>query len=307
MSEEAGDPPKLRVRKRLEYIDFRLYWDGRFNRSELAETFGMSTQQASADIATYQDFAPGNLAYDGALKAYVRTPGFQPKLVGDSADRHLLQLVAMASGWMDQAETWFQSKPPVEVVALQRPPTNSAHLMGVLDAIRLHQQISVDYRSMTGSPPSWRKIAPHAMAYNAGRWYVRAWAREHNDFRDYLLSRIRGVDDAESCDVDFSLDYEWHHNIELIVVPNPRLNPDQRHAVIEEFQMSDDGRLAIPTRLSLSFYLIAENNLDLPPDTFEKAERQRLVLENLEEVAAARRLARAMSTQALGRRVQGGG
>ena len=306
MSEEPTASPKLRVLKRLEYIDFRLYWDGRFNRSELAETFGMSAQQASADIAAYQGFAPGNLTYDGALKAYVRAPTFQPHFIGESADRYLLQLVAISSGWMDEGDTWFLSKPPVEVVAFKRPATNAEHLMGVLDAIRQRQQISIDYRSMTGSPPSWRAVAPHAMAYNAGRWYVRAWSRDHNDFRDYVLNRIRGVKDAGPCDVDSSLDYEWHHKIDLIVVPNPDLDADRRRAVIEELQMSEDGRLAVPVRLSLSFYLITENNLDVAPGTF-KPERQQLILDNLAEVDTARRLARSMSIQALERKEPRGG
>ena len=58
-----NDGERLRwgVRRRLEFIDFRLFWDGRFNRSDLSATFGISPQQASGDIAQYEKIAPANL------------------------------------------------------------------------------------------------------------------------------------------------------------------------------------------------------------------------------------------------------
>ncbi len=299
LNEVEARTPKWAVRKRLEYIDFRLFWDGRFNRSELANAFGMSPQQASADIAEYQRLAGGNLAYDLNEKAYVRGPNFAPALIAESADRFLLQLVAIASKWMDLSDTWFANRPPVEVVSLERPPTNPAHLMAVLDAIRDKRELNVDYRSMTGSPAAWRRVAPHCMAYAGGRWYVRAWSRDHNDFRDYNLNRIRGVELGQSADVDFALDYEWAQKIDLRLSPNPGLSEERRRAVSEELGMVD-GALVVPVRLSLSFYLMTEHNLDLEPGIL-KPERQQLVLENREDVEAARRLARQMSVQALQR------
>ena len=40
--------------RRLEFIDFRLYWEGRINRSDLIDFFGISVPQASLDLAKYQ-------------------------------------------------------------------------------------------------------------------------------------------------------------------------------------------------------------------------------------------------------------
>jgi len=262
----------------------------------------MSAQQASADIAEYQKAEPSNLAYDPVAKAYVRGADYCPAYA-TSVDRYLLQLVALENDWMDPADTWFVGRPPVEVVALRRPATNAAHLMAVLDAIRDRLEIDVDYRSMTGTPAEWRRIAPHAMAYNAGRWYVRAWSREHNDFRDYSLQRIRGVGAPSPADVDYSLDYEWHQKFDLVLKPNPKLSPERRRAVEEELEMVD-GQLRVPVRLSLSFYLMAENSLDIDPDLL-KPERQQLVLENREDVDAARHFARETAKQAL-KRARGG-
>ena len=41
------------VERRYEFIEFRLYWQGRINRSDLMEVFGISVQQASKDLSNY--------------------------------------------------------------------------------------------------------------------------------------------------------------------------------------------------------------------------------------------------------------
>ena len=293
------DPEELKwgVKKRLEFIDFRLFWDGRLNRPDLARVFGISVQQASSDLSTYQQLAPSNLEYDVALKTYVRLPTFRSLFAGDSSDRHLLRMVALKNGWMTKEETWFDALPSYEVVSLPRRDTNPEVLLGVLDAIRLRREIAVKYQSMTGTPHGTRSIAPHALAHSAGRWYVRAWSRDHDDFRDYHLSRIGEILDSSEAKVDFSLDYEWHHLIDLIIVPNPNLSAAKQEAVVAEYNMVDNA-LTIPIRLSLMFYLINEHNLDVPPGTLAP-EKQQIVLKNREQVIQARETSREMSKQAL--------
>lgn len=301
MNDTPAEKPKWAVLRRLEYIDFRLFWDRMFNRSDMADAFGMSAQQASADIATYGDAVPGNLVYDGSAKAYRRGETYRPEWAAKGVDRYLLQLVGLKSGWLDPEATWFQAPlPPVEVVSVGRRATNPDHLMAVLDAIKDRRRLKIDYRSLTGSAPSWRTIAPHSLAHAFGRWYVRAWSAEHNDFRDYLLNRIRDVSPDGQADIDISLDYEWSHFIDLSLVPNPRLKPEQQEALIEEFEMTD-GVLTMPVRLSMSFYLIAHLNLDLDPDE-NKPEKTQLVLTNGPEIEAQRGVARKMSVRALGGR-----
>lgn len=299
MSDDPITGLRWGVRKRLEFIDFRLFWHGRFTRAALVDAFGMSAQQASADIALYQEKAPQNLRYDHPQRAFLRTPEYLPLFVGDSADRYLLQIVAIKSGWMRQDETWFETLPPMDVASLGRRPTDPAVLLGVLDSIRDRTEISIDYQSMTGTPESLRQIAPHAMDYGAGRWYVRAWSRDHNDFRYYNLNRIKSVQDSTTSAVDPALDYEWAHTVELLIAPNPGLSGERRRAVETEYRM-EGGVLAWPVRLSLSFFLMSEHNLDVKPGDLP-AEKQQIVLTNREAVETSRRLAREMSKQALSR------
>lgn len=292
---------KWGVRKRLEFIEFRLFWYGRFNRPDLAEAFGISSQQATNDISIYQQIAEGNCSYDPKQKAYLRNVGFQPNLIAKSTDRYLLQLVAVASGWMEEKETWFENAPPIEVVSLGRAPIDPINLLTVLDAIRNKNQVNIEYQSLTGSPSSSRVIAPHAITYSVGRWYVRAWNEEHNDFRDYHLNRIRNAGDSSLCNVDVDLDYQWFQRINFELSPNPRLDSGRQHAIEREYGMVE-GMLKVPVRLSHAFYLMDQYNLDVDENIL-KPEKQQLVLINREDVLAASRLARKMSKEALERSI----
>lgn len=298
MSEDGDRELRWGVVKRLEFIDFRLFWDGFFNRKDLVDFFRISAQQASSDISHYQERAAKNLEYDKTKKTYVRTAEYEPVFIGQFSDRFLLQLMAIERGWMSKDETWFDETPPVEVVgSLRRRATRPDHLLRVLDAIKQNAEIEIEYGSLTGTAGGARIIAPHSFLHAGGRWYVRAWSKEHNDFRDYSLNRIKRTGLPLSCTVDPKLDLEWHHTINLILIPNPALAKAKQDAVAAEYEMTD-GKLVLPSRLSAAFYLINEHNLDVPVGAL-KPEKQQLILQNVGDVLQARDVARKMSVEAL--------
>lgn len=303
MSENEQNQPvsttRWSVLRRLEFIEFRLFWSGRLNRSDLSDMFGISAQQGSADIAQYEKLAPDNLRYDKGHKAYLRTTAFEPILIGSSVDRFLLQIVAVGTGWLKKEDTWFDTMPPMEVVTLQRQPTDAQVLLRVLDAIRNREEIEMDYSSMTGSPAVRRRVAPHAMASALGRWYVRAWSRDHNDFRDYALARIASVASSVPSKISADADLEWLHRVELVLAPNPELEPERQRAVELEYKMID-RQLKVSCRASLAFYLMSEHNLDVEPGNL-KPQAQPLVLVNRTEIDQARNVIRQLSKQALNR------
>ena len=297
--ENQGEKLRWGVVRRLEFIDFRLFWDGRFNRKDMVDTFGISPQQASVDIRKYEKMAPDNLTYDRADKVYRRGRKYRPALIGSTIDRYLLQLVAVENQWMLQEDTWFGTIPTVEIATLACRRTDSTVLLRVLQAIRNGLEIDIKYASLTGSTQRSRAIAPHALAHNSGHWYARSWSRDHNDFRDYKLNRISEVADFRPSSVDPALDLEWVHKINLVIVPNPNLPSEKRAAIANDFGMVD-GCLIHPCRLSLSFYLISQYNLEIRPGVL-RPEKQQIVLQNQEEVDRAREAVRQMSTEALSR------
>ena len=62
--------------RRLEFIDFRLLWEGRLNRADITGFFGISVPQASLDLAKYQELAPDNVSYERNQNSYITNTCF---------------------------------------------------------------------------------------------------------------------------------------------------------------------------------------------------------------------------------------
>ena len=73
--DEAASELRWGVERRLEFIEFRLYWEGRINRADIVDQFGVSVPQASKDLSRYQELAPDNIAYDRREKRLL--PGYR--------------------------------------------------------------------------------------------------------------------------------------------------------------------------------------------------------------------------------------
>ena len=293
--------PRLRwgVEKRLGFLEFRLYWDGRVNRGDLVRTFGISVPQASADLAHYQNVAPGNTTYDRVAKTYVAGPDFRPRFFDPSADRYLAQLRAVAAGILSKDDTWFGWVPEHTVVPVVRRHLDSETLRLLVGAIRAGRRMRVKYQSLARPAPRWRWITPHALGFGGARWHARAWCPENGDFRDFVLARILEVGATEPGDVDAAGDAEWHRQVTLRLAPNPALTDGGRRAIEIEYGMTR-GEVAVSTRVCFSYYLERTLGLDLDPESVGP-ERLHVVLVNREEVDTARADARAASGR-VGRR-----
>ena len=272
--------------RRFEFIEWKLFWEGRLNRSDLEETFGISTPQASLDLRRYREEAGDNLDYDLSRKVYVSTSKMQPRFLRVSAERLLLQLRAWLTGALRRDDLWFQEAPPVDIAPDITRNVDADCLKAVFKAIRSHQAIRVRYQSLTNS--RWRTIAPHALAFDGFRWHVRAWACDHEDFRDFVLSRIDEVGELSSVHYHSEDDLEWHSHVVLRLCAHPGLDEDQRRAIERDYNMVD-GRRDIEARLSMAYYYIRRMNLDL--DNLEPS-RAQVRMQNLSEIEQAVQTAR---------------
>ena len=84
--------------RRLKFIDFRLRWEGRINRTDLTRFFDISMPQASGDLSKYAEAAPGNLLYDRRAKAYLRTEFFAPLYSRSASNTYLNELLTLEAG-----------------------------------------------------------------------------------------------------------------------------------------------------------------------------------------------------------------
>lgn len=274
------------VEKRLEFIDFRLYWEGRVNRSDLIAFFGISVPQASADLARYQETAPENLVYDKSLKTYVAGPNFQPAFFEPSSDAYLAQLRLMAAGVISQEEALVAIAPEFYVMPNLRRRLSPEILRSVLKSVRGKTSIEVRYQSMSRPEPIWRWIDPHALGFDGIRWHLRAWCHSNNAFRDFLIARILEVRGSKPSIADPSSDTGWNNEVTLKIGPHSGLKGGSRDAIELDYGM-ESGVVELTTKICLSYYVERALGLDLDSQG-RPPERQQIVLLNRDEVEAAR-------------------
>lgn len=275
------------IEKRLAFIDFRLYWEGRINRSDLTEFFGVSVPQASADLAQYQAMAPANAVYDKTLKTYVSGAEFEPRFFNPSAHRYLAQLRLMESGVLSDEEAWATRLPACSIAPALRRRIEPTTLRRILDAIRTGSALQVAYQSMSHPEPSTRWIAPHAIGFDGFRWHARAWCYNRKIFVDFVLARILYVDGSKPSEVDPTQDKGWMREITLKLAPHPALKGGRRKVVELDFGMTE-GIVELKVRLCLAYYLERQFGLNQNPEKLDP-QKQQVVLSNRAELLAARK------------------
>lgn len=262
-------PTHLRwgAEQRLEFVEFRLFWDGKINRSDLIEQFGVSTPQASNDLTQYRNIAPGNIIYDASAKCYFATAAFQPLFLKPNPDRYLAQLKAISEQVMAVADTWLMAPPSADTMPIPTRKVDSVVLRAFVQAIRQSKSIDVLYHSMNHERPDaiWRKIEPHAFAFDGLRWHVRAFCHVSNEFKDFLLSRCRSVGAVEQAEKDPADDRKWFTYFNVVLKPNPSLGQSQQRTVEWDYAM-EGGQVTVPVRLAFLYYFDKRLRLDIPSD-----------------------------------------
>lgn len=281
----AGGLVKWGQERRLEFIDFRLRWDGRLNRSDLTDFFGVSTPQASLDIARYAELAPDNLLYDRSARVYLVTPGFKPMFVTGHPSRYLNELLARECGLVNPEASFIGWQPSVAAVPTPSRMLSADTLAALLKAMREGRALRLRYQSMSSLEPIERLLSPHALAHDGFRWHVRAFCHRRQQFRDFVIARILSVVGSEPSSVTPQDDEEWLTIVRLVLVPHPGLAEGHRRAIELDYGMSD-GEVILECRQALLFYLL--KHLGLEGRTDARPEAQQIVLKNPEEVARFR-------------------
>ncbi|WP_068302306.1 WYL domain-containing protein [Pararhodobacter sp. CCB-MM2] len=279
-----NDRSELRwgVEQRLEFIEFRLFWEGNLNRSDLMKQFGVSVNQASTDLNRYIGYAPDNMVYDKSTRTYVRGPCFKPQFLEPDASRYLAQLQSVADSILDRKDSWIANLPTYAVAPMPARGVNPLTLRSVVSAIRHCEAIEVKYQSLSRPEARWRWIAPHAIAFDGFRWHTRAFCLTDEAFKDFLLSRIletRGARDSETLADD---DSDWNTEVTLEIGPHPELSETQAKVIALDYGMRG-GKATIKVKRALLFYALRRLGLDTDPSA-RRPQDQQIVLLNSEAV-----------------------
>lgn len=275
-----SDKTELRwgVAQRLEFIEFRLFWEGHVNRSDLMEQFGLSVNQASADLNRYIGLAPDNMVYDKSARTYVRGPEYAAHFLKPDANRYLTQLRSLADGNMEGDDTWIAELPPYDAAPTPARGINPVILRSVVGAIRRSEAIEVKYQSLSRPEPSWRWIAPHAIGFDGFRWHTRAFCQADEVFKDFLLSRILDTRGVETSVVTDAADADWQEDVTLEIGPHPELSESQKSVIALDYGMRG-GKARIKVRRALLYYALKRLGLDTDPSA-RKPQEQQIVLIN---------------------------
>lgn len=287
----ANGSPELRwgVERRLEFIEFRLYWEGGINRSDLIDFFGVSVPQASKDLSQYQELAPGNMAYDKSEKRYFAPETFEPRFFRPDPDQYLSQLRSLTDGTSARAESWIANPPEADIALTPKRDIDIKVLRGILVAVRNQQSVEILYQSMNKLRPEpiWRRITPHAFGYDGFRWHARAYCHLENKFKDFLLPRMLGIRKQGELGAPGENDHLWNEYFDIKIGPHPRLTDSQKEVVAKDYGFLD-GYGVLSVRYAMLFYVLKRLGL-LGDAEKEDPRRQHIVAINYNEVQNALR------------------
>lgn len=279
------EKPNLRwgVERKLEFIEFRLFWEGYVNRGDIIDTFNVSVNQASTDLNRYLGLAPDNMSYDKSARTYVRTSAFKPLFLKPDASVYLSQVRSLSDGLLDKHEAWIGNIPDFGSIPFPARGVLPTVLRTIVIAIRRHEAVEICYQSMSSPVPQWRWIIPHALGFDGFRWHARAFCEQSGQFKDFVLSRIAETKQSRPADARATNDRAWHELVHLEIGAHPALSDGQRRAIELDYGMID-GQVTIPVRRALLYYALKRLGLDTDP-TARRPQDQQIVLLNADKVA----------------------
>lgn len=275
MSDEQLDDLTQPQRDRLAFVELRVRFIGDIRRQDLVSRFGIQSAAATRDLAIYKELAPGNIDYDTKAKCYVLGEDFKP-LFDFPPERVLSWLTqGFGDGEPSKLKAWVASEIPSR---LTHPDLDV--LACVTRAIHQECPIRVEYHSIS-SGQTERQIVPFALIDNGLRWHVRAFDRKSQEFRDFVITRIKRpvllreeeVQAHECGDQDI----QWTRIVELELIPHP----DQPRSEVTEMDYGmRDGVLRMKLRAATAGYILRKWSVDSSPDHSLRGPEYRLWLKN---------------------------
>lgn len=136
----------------------------------------------------------------------------------------------------------------------------------------------MEYHSIS-SGSTEREIVPFALIDNGLRWHVRAFDRKSQEFRDFVITRIKHPRVLRTSPVapheSDNQDIQWNRIVELDLVPHP----DQPRPEITEMDYAmREGKLQMKLRAAVAGYILRKWSVDCSPDHSLRGPEYRLWL-----------------------------
>jgi len=278
--------------ERLFHIDFKLYFLGSVNRSDLVSRFGIKEAAASRDISQYKELAPGNIEYDTKVKTYIQRDGFIPLFEYSGSQTLAALLHGFGDDYVGLEHSLVTTAAPTQ---LNYP--NIDLLAQITRAIHNNLALKIQYRSVS-SGLSKRELVPFALIDNGLRWHVRGYDRARTRFSDFVINRIEAAsplpDSQIRAEETREHDNQWNRIVEMQLVPHPNL----KHPKTIELEYGlQDGELKLDLRAALAGYVLRKWNVDCSPDHSLSGPEHHLWLQNTPTLYGVENLAIAPEAQ----------
>ncbi|MGZ4996590.1 MAG: WYL domain-containing protein [Methylobacter sp.] len=248
-------------RDRLAFVELRVRFIGEIRRQDLVSRFGIQSAAATRDLALYKELAPSNIDYDTKGKSYVMSDDFYP--VFDFPPERVLTWLSQSFGDGEPVllKPWVSCEIPSR---LTQPYLDT--LASVTRAIHFQCPLKIEYHSIS-SGKSVREIIPFALADTGLRWHVRAFDRKSQEFRDFVITRIKQPQIIKGSQIlpheQSNQDIQWTRIVELELVPHP----DQPYPEITEMDYAmTNGVLNIKLRAATAGYTLRKWSVDCSSD-----------------------------------------
>ena len=242
-----------------------------------------SDEDASVNKAIHLGAQYFQEAQNSAEKRIAPSDRSIPLFIDDSASAYL-HLLNQNQDRAPHIERLALAYAHTEVLQVPDRTVRAEVLRPLLKACRKGLRLECEYVSFSTPDGETRLIAPHTLVYTGMRWHVRAYCERNREYRDFVLSRFRGVPDVldDVSEHDREGDGGWNTAVQVIIVPDSRLSAVQQ-AIIECDYGMQDGQLVIDTHGSLVQYVLQRYQID-PNKVHAKATAQQIVVSNLDDL-----------------------
>ncbi len=260
----------------MDFIRRRLIWERVINRADIVARFGISPNQATADLRHFQNLHPASLSYDRKAKTYRAADSLRPEL--EDTVLLLQDLRLICEGVMAAGDGALTTWPAIATAEAPLRPAKSDVVAAVLATARQGRTLSIIYQSFSGPRPRRRLIEPHAFIFDGFRWHARARDAEDGAFKDFVLGRMSKPDIKGPVSIGPDGDRAWNTFITLTIAPHPNLSRPQTRAIEADYGMSK-GQASLTTREATLFYVKRRLGL-LSDHEMRPPEEQHIVLVN---------------------------
>lgn len=270
------NPQRDIQRERLFYLEFLALFTGQISRKDLVSRFGISEPAATKDLSLYAELAPGMLRYDLRQKCYVLADD-GPAYFTHDVDQALYSLTGERAIAMD---TEHAKRLPSWVNCNIKRKMSLPLVTSITRCMYQGNKMAAEYVSLSSGSRE-RVLSPLALVNDGLRWHIRCFDHEHEEFRDYNLTRFQVVKQIEPSEVSLEDDKEWNTEVCLKLVPHPAATHPE--TIRLDYDITDDAKY-LTLRACLVGYFLRHWHIDCTDGASGNPRAQQLFLDNKNEL-----------------------